>query len=191
MYYLGHRRPRTLQNTHVGVLSRCVWLHGNTSSHFPNFQQCRHRAGAHGIALVYDVCDRASFENIQEWLREVDLYCTNEACVKLLIGNKIDRAAERVVTKAEATAYARANNMLSLETSAKSAAGVCEAFTELVQKILDQPSTQAQQLAPVTAGSGGGGGGGGKKKSSASAAVKLDERAPAQSYCFGACYSNA
>jgi Ras-related protein Rab-18 len=51
--------------------------------------------GAHGIALVYDVCDRESFENVQEWLREVDLYCTNDDCIKLLVGNKIDKVRYR------------------------------------------------------------------------------------------------
>jgi hypothetical protein len=43
--------------------------------------------------------------------------------------------AERKVTKSEAQEFARMNNMMSLETSAKTQAGVQDAFAEMVQKV--------------------------------------------------------
>ncbi len=46
--------------------------------------------GAHGIILVYDVTSRESFDNIKDWLKEIDIYSTNEEAVKMLIGNKTD-----------------------------------------------------------------------------------------------------
>ncbi len=70
--------------------------------------------GAHGIALVYDVCDRDSFANVQEWLREVDLYCTNDDCIKLLVGNKIDKVHCR---PANASQMSRALLMIFLARS--------------------------------------------------------------------------
>lgn len=39
---------------------------------------------------VYDVTSHQSFENVQNWLKEVDIYSTNESAVKMLVGNKID-----------------------------------------------------------------------------------------------------
>lgn len=45
--------------------------------------------GAHGIILVYDITDRQSFKDIENWLAEVDKY-GNENVVKLLVGNKSD-----------------------------------------------------------------------------------------------------
>lgn len=45
--------------------------------------------GAHGIILVYDVTNSESFTNIKHWLNEVDIYSTNEECVRMLIGNKV------------------------------------------------------------------------------------------------------
>jgi GTPase SAR1 family protein len=40
--------------------------------------------------IVYDICSRESFDNIKEWLKEVDVYSTNDDAVKLLVGNKVD-----------------------------------------------------------------------------------------------------
>lgn len=40
---------------------------------------------------VYDVTRRETFSNLSDvWGKEVELYCTNQDCVKMLIGNKVD-----------------------------------------------------------------------------------------------------
>lgn len=96
--------------------------------------------GAHGIILVYDVTNRASFENVMEWLKEIDIYSTNDDAVKLLVGNKIDKTAERKVSRDEAIQFARSQKMLYIETSAKTKQGVQSAFDEVIQKMLDVPS---------------------------------------------------
>jgi Ras-related protein Rab-18 len=48
--------------------------------------------GAHGVCFVYDVTRTDTFENLEQWLKEVQLYAPNngESVVKLLVGNKID-----------------------------------------------------------------------------------------------------
>lgn len=96
--------------------------------------------GAHGIILVYDISDRKSFINVKEWLEEIDIYSTNEAAIKLLVGNKIDKDSMRQVSKEEGNEFARANSMLFIESSAKTEEGVQQAFDELIQKVLDVPS---------------------------------------------------
>ena len=58
--------------------------------------------------------------------------------MKLLVGNKIDRE-DRAVAREEGEAWARSKGMLFLETSAKTTVGIKQAFTEVVQKILDNP----------------------------------------------------
>jgi GTPase SAR1 family protein len=65
---------------------------------------------------------------------------TRDDTVKLLVGNKIDRKEERVVSADEARAFARANSMLFLECSARTEQGIQQVFDELIQKILDAPS---------------------------------------------------
>ena len=43
------------------------------------------------VFLVYDVTDRASFDNVLTWMEEANLYSTNDEVVKMLVGNKIDK----------------------------------------------------------------------------------------------------
>ncbi|KAK4489660.1 hypothetical protein RD792_005472 [Penstemon davidsonii] len=64
--------------------------------------------GAHGIILVYDVTRRESFTNLSEiWAKELDIYCTNPDCIKILVGNKVDRNSETEVTTEEGLALAQ------------------------------------------------------------------------------------
>ena len=44
--------------------------------------------------LVYDVTRRETFTNLSDiWAKEVELYSTNQDCVKMLVGNKVDRVS--------------------------------------------------------------------------------------------------
>lgn len=100
--------------------------------------------GAHGVVLVYDVTRTDTFENLQQWLKEVQLYSPNngEAVVKLLVGNKID-LPNKTVERERVEAWARENGMLFLEASAKTKLGIRQCFMEVVQKILDDPEILA------------------------------------------------
>ncbi|MBA0588002.1 hypothetical protein Gorai_001121 [Gossypium raimondii] len=41
--------------------------------------------------IVYDVTRRDTFTNLTDvWAKEVELYSTNQDCVKILVGNKVD-----------------------------------------------------------------------------------------------------
>lgn len=46
--------------------------------------------------VVYDVTDQDSFNNVKQWLNEIDRYA-NENVNKLLVGNKSDLTSKRVV----------------------------------------------------------------------------------------------
>mmetsp|Transcript_24186 Transcript_24186/g.40995 ORF Transcript_24186/g.40995 Transcript_24186/m.40995 type:complete len:212 (+) Transcript_24186:107-742(+) len=95
--------------------------------------------GAQGIILVYDVTRKDTFDALDQWLREMEVYCTDGAreVVKLLVGNKVDKAG--VVSREEAEDWARARGMIFLEASAKADVGIAQAFEEVVEKILDNP----------------------------------------------------
>eukprot|EP00979_Chaetoceros_neogracilis_P011824 scaffold2993_cov266-Chaetoceros_neogracile.AAC.5 len=97
--------------------------------------------GAQGVVMVYDVTRRDSFENLEQWLKEVKLYSPNngEGVVKLLVGNKIDLKDDRKVSREEAEAWARSQGMLFLEASAKTRTGIKQCFMEVVQKIVEDP----------------------------------------------------
>lgn len=47
--------------------------------------------------IVYDVTDQESFNNVKQWLNEIDRYAS-ENVNKLLVGNKCDLTANKVVS---------------------------------------------------------------------------------------------
>jgi len=95
--------------------------------------------GTQGIVLVYDVTRRESFNNLEQWLSEIEMYSSNVDVVKLLVGNKIDKE-NREVSREEGAAFAKQRSMLFIECSAKTRLGIQQAFEELVQRILDTPN---------------------------------------------------
>ncbi|XP_068642559.1 ras-related protein RABC2a-like isoform X2 [Aristolochia californica] len=74
------------------------------------------------------------------WVKEVELYSTNSNCIKMLVGNKVDKENERAVTREEGKAFAQEYGCLFLECSAKTRENVEHCFEELALKILDVPS---------------------------------------------------
>ena len=60
--------------------------------------------------MVYDVTDMDSFNNVKQWLQEIDRYAT-EGVNKLLVGNKSDMSDKKVVeyTVAKASSYSMPN----------------------------------------------------------------------------------
>ena len=53
--------------------------------------------GAHGIIVVYDVTYRDTFENVRQWMAEIDKFATANVC-KVLVGNKCDIPSKHVVS---------------------------------------------------------------------------------------------
>ncbi|XP_057475781.1 ras-related protein RABC2a-like isoform X1 [Actinidia eriantha] len=97
--------------------------------------------GTHGIILVYDVTRRETFTNLLEtWAKEVELYSTNQDCIKILVANKVDRDGERAVSVEEGMALAEEHKCLFFECSAKTREKVQQCFKELTVKMLEIPS---------------------------------------------------
>jgi Ras-related protein Rab-1A len=90
--------------------------------------------GAHGIAIVYDVTDQESFNNVRHWNAEIDRYAS-EGVTKVLIGNKSDMADKKVVSLEQGKALADELKMEFIETSAKDASNVTRAFEVMAAKI--------------------------------------------------------
>ncbi|EMR09239.1 GTP-binding protein ypt1 [Pneumocystis murina B123] len=90
--------------------------------------------GAHGIIIVYDVTDQDTFNNVKQWLQEIDRYAS-ESVNKLLIGNKSDMVDKKVVDPSQAKELANGLNIPFLETSAKSSTNVEQAFVTMAQEI--------------------------------------------------------
>ena len=54
---------------------------------------------------VYDVASRKSFEGLDIWLNELDTYANRKDLVKMLVGNKIDKASDGCSRSVRDTTY--------------------------------------------------------------------------------------
>ncbi|XP_023377211.1 ras-related protein Rab-26 isoform X6 [Pteropus vampyrus] len=61
---------------------------------------------AHALLLLYDVTNKASFDNIQAWLTEIQEYAQHDV-VLMLLGNKVDSTQERVVKREDGEKLAK------------------------------------------------------------------------------------
>ena len=92
---------------------------------------------AHGIIIVYDVTDQASFNNVKNWLQYVDRYARENVNI-LLVGNKCDLATNKVVDYNTAKEFADGLGIPFLETSAKKSTNVDDAFALVAAEIYDR-----------------------------------------------------
>merc|ERR1712072_1312956 len=90
--------------------------------------------GATGALLVYDISRRDTFNHLARWLEEARQNA-NPNMVIMLIGNKSDLEDSRQVAYEEGLRFAQENGLVFLETSAKTAANVEEAFLMTTRKI--------------------------------------------------------
>ena len=100
--------------------------------------------GANAIMFVYDVTDRDSFLNLEQWWREYLAYGDSRNCAAMLVGNKIDLA--RVVAKKEATAWAVGKGVTYSELSSKDGENVTSTFDTLIQKLKMLPQVQKEKI---------------------------------------------
>lgn len=93
--------------------------------------------GAAGALLVYDVTRRETFNHLTNWLEDARQH-SNSNMVIMLIGNKSDLDSKREVRKEEGEGFAREHGLVFMETSAKTAANVEEAFINTAEEIYDK-----------------------------------------------------
>jgi len=121
-----------------------VWDTAGTES-FRSITRSYYR-GACGALVVYDVTSQASFQNARTWLADVRQYADpNLTCI--LVGNKADldedgaasatsHRKRREVPRETAELWAKEEDLLFIEASAKSGDNVDKAFQEAARDVV-------------------------------------------------------
>jgi small GTP-binding protein len=91
--------------------------------------------GAQAVALVYDVTDQISMDNLPRWHDEIIKVVPTAHFI--VVGNKID--LRRSVAREQAEGWATSKNYPYIETSALNAAGVKEFFNTLGRLAYSRP----------------------------------------------------
>nr|XP_061826341.1 ras-related protein Rab-8B-like isoform X2 [Nerophis lumbriciformis] len=97
--------------------------------------------GAMGIMLVYDISNEKSFENIKNWIRNIEEHASSDV-EKMVLGNKCDMADRRQVSKDRGEKLAIDYGVKFFETSAKTSLNVEEAFYSMGRDILHNLSSK-------------------------------------------------
>lgn len=86
--------------------------------------------GAAAAIVVYDITKKETFNGAKSWVKELQRRGDPNVVIALA-GNKADMENKRKVNTEEAQQYAQDNEIIFMETSAKTSLNVKNLFTEI------------------------------------------------------------
>jgi len=92
---------------------------------------------AHAIIVLCGVTDETSFENIKNWMIDIDKF-GKQGVLKVLIGNKKDLEKQRKVTKEAGESLANKYGINFFEVSAKDNTNIEELFLDTAKCLLEK-----------------------------------------------------
>ncbi|VDI78109.1 Ras-related protein Rab-5C [Mytilus galloprovincialis] len=102
------------------------------------------------VAIVaYDITERNTFENINQWLRLLQ-ESAPETIKCALVGNKCDLLEKRQVMRQEAQTFADEHGLYFLETSAKTGQNIQQVFMDIGSIFVGGPLKQHRHNSAIT-----------------------------------------
>ncbi len=105
--------------------------------------------GYDGVVFVFDVTDKQSFDDLNNWINEINRYC-DEHIKKIIVANKIDQPG-RVIDHATAKEFADSLNINYVECSAITNQNIAEIFTVLGRDMREHRRAKQAQAQPPQA----------------------------------------
>jgi GTPase SAR1 family protein len=91
---------------------------------------------------VYDITNRRSFKELNYWIQTVKQLLNKEEVIIGIAANKYDLIEYQEVSKEEGEQFAKENNCLFYETSAKDHYSIKRVFEGLVRAYLEKKKKQ-------------------------------------------------
>lgn len=93
--------------------------------------------GANGVIIVFDLNDKKSFDDIDDWMYERDMKCKSNFCT-LIIGTKSDIKKKDLITDDMISELCIKYNASYIETSAKYDINIVDAFKLICKKLIEK-----------------------------------------------------
>lgn len=91
--------------------------------------------GAVGAMLLYDITSSLTFSSLERWLKELREN-SDPNIIVMLVGNKSDLTEYRSISREDGMNFAKGQNLLFIETSAKTSENVNKSFSTLIFHIV-------------------------------------------------------
>ena len=98
--------------------------------------------GAEGILIVFDLTNKESFKNIENWINEVTVF-TGQDVLIICLGNKSDLIKE--VSKDSIDDFKKRTNLEIFNVSAKTGEGVEDAFRHLIELLIKKNTDKKEK----------------------------------------------
>ena len=92
---------------------------------------------ANGILLMYDISDKDSFNNIENWMETINENSGSKMSI-VLIATKCDLKEDRKITKEEGEELAKKFGLHFYETSSKNNINIKEAFYDIDNQVIEK-----------------------------------------------------
>ncbi len=100
---------------------------------------------ANGILLIYDITEKESFQNIENWLESIREEMGDKLLPIILVGNKSDLKNERIIPTEEGKKKAEEYGFPFYETSCKTGENVNICFNELAELVYEKTGKKSLQ----------------------------------------------
>jgi small GTP-binding protein len=103
-----------------------------------------------GAVLVYDITNLSSFDQLSDWLNDLQSLAAPNSYI-LLVGNKSDLEKSRQVGAEVVKDFAERHHLESIETSAQSGKNIKEAFARMALEVSTRVANGTISVGPAPA----------------------------------------
>jgi len=88
------------------------------------------------MIIAFDLTNQETFEGVKTWINSIYKH-SDPSISKVLVGNKLDLEADRVISRSEAQKLAAEHGMEYFETSAKNNINIQELMNHIMDKVYE------------------------------------------------------